>query len=174
MDNPSDEHLVKRIQDGDIPAFELFVKRYQKRVWFFVSKFVFSPQLVEEIVQDALFSFYRSIGKVDTTRTISTYLFTIAKHVAIDKLRQMKKTIRLDDIDLAYDDESLYEELIRFDKAQEVQKALKTLSTGEQRVFRLYFYDELSYEEISGVVGIPINTVRTNLRRAKAALRKIV
>lgn len=174
MDNLSDQELVRRIQDGDVLAFEVFVRRYQKRLWFFVSKIIFSPHIVEEVVQDTLFSLYRTIEKIDTTKTISTYLFSIAKHAAIDRLRKEKKTVRLDDIEVAYEDESLYEQLTRQEFAQKIQVALKKTPQSQQRVIRLYFFKELSYEEISRTLGIPINTVRTNLRRAKIALQKLL
>ncbi len=174
MDNVIDSELVKRIKEGDVLGFEEFVRRYQKRLFFFVSKILFSPHIVEEVVQDTLFSFYRSIQKVDTTKTISTYLFSIAKHAAIDRLRKERKTMRLEDFEVAYEDESLYEQLTRQEHAQKIQVALKKIPQAQQNIIRLYFFDELSYEEISRTLGIPINTVRTNLRRAKNALYKFL
>lgn len=174
MDNMSDVQLVKRIQEGDVLGFEEFVRKYQKRLWFFVSKLVYQPHLVEEIIQDALFSFYQHIDQVDTGKTISTYLFSIAKYAAIDRLRKERKTVHLEDFEIAYEDESLYEQLTRQEDAQKIQVALKKIPQAQQNIIRLYFFDELSYEEISRTLGIPINTVRTNLRRAKNALYKVL
>lgn len=174
MDNVTDAILVQRIKEGDVLGFEEFVRRYQKRLWFFLSKILFSPYMVEEVVQDALFSFYRSISNVDTTKTISTYLFSIAKYAAIDRLRKEKKTVRLEDIEVAYEDESFYEQLTQQEHAQKIQRALQKIPPIQQRSIRLYFFDELSYEEISRTLKVPINTVRTNLRRAKAALKRVL
>jgi RNA polymerase sigma-70 factor (ECF subfamily) len=174
MDNSIDSELVKRIREGDVLGFEQFVRRYQKRLWFFVSKILYSTSNVEEVVQDTLFSFYRSIEKVDTTKTISTYVFAIAKHAAIDRIRKEKKTVRLDDIDLAYEDETLYEQLTQKDDVKKVHEAMKKVTQPQERILRLYFFEELSYEEISRTLKMPMNTVRTNLRRAKAAIGKVL
>ena len=97
-----------------------------------------------------------------------------SKYAAIDRLRKERKTVHLEDFEVAYEDESLYEQLTRQEDAQKIQVALKKIPQAQQNIIRLYFFDELSYEEISRTLGIPINTVRTNLRRAKNALYKVL
>ncbi|MFH0749430.1 MAG: RNA polymerase sigma factor [Candidatus Gottesmanbacteria bacterium] len=174
MQTQSDSQLVIQIQQGDIRSFEVFVKRYQRRVWGFVGKRINDSALVEEVVQDTLFSFYRTIDRVDTSKSISTYLFAIARHKLIDRLRKEKKVLRLADEDSLEDDERLYDLVTKDEQKTRVGSAIQKLPVLHRRVIRLFYFNELSYEEISRTLKIPINTVRTLLRRAKEKLKQIL
>jgi RNA polymerase sigma-70 factor (ECF subfamily) len=164
--------LVIAIQNGDIFAFEQLVKRYQKGLFAFAFRIVFNAGLAEEIVQDALFKIYGAIDRVDTKKKFSTYLFEITKNTAISALRGKRNTIPLEAIVTASDDEAIYEQLNRKEEQERVRRAIRTLPDKYRHVIALYYFDELSYEEISKTVRLPINTVRTHLYRAKEQLKR--
>ena len=125
----------------------------------------------EEVVQDAFFSVYRHIDRIDTTKKFSTYLFEVAKNAAISHLRKHKATISLEDIDEISTDESIYERVSNGERREMIERALSGLSHKYQQVIRHYYFDDLSYEQISRKLGLPMNTVRTHLARAKAQLK---
>ncbi len=175
MEQKTDEELVAEIQQGDVLAFEVLVKRYQRRLFSFVFRIVYDTHAAEEVVQDALFGAYKTIHRVDTTKKFSSYLFTIAKNTAISYLRRRKHTVSLDVIEeQASEEETFYENLVEAEQKHRVKEAINELDDIYRRVITLYYFDDLSYEEISKKLEVPINTVRTHLSRGKAQLRKIL
>lgn len=173
MYEKTDAELVIAIQQGDIFAFEELVKRYQKGLFAFAFRIVFDAAIAEDIVQEALFKVYTVIDRVDTKKKFSTYLFEITKNSAISALRAKRNTLPLEAIVTATDDEMMYEQLNRKDEQERVRRAIRKLPDKYKRVITLYYFNELSYEEISKTVRLPINTVRTHLARAKEQLKRI-
>ena len=175
MNTQTDEQLVTRVQSGDVSAFETLVKRYQRRLYSFIVHIVSDEHLAEEVAADSLFSIYKSIDRVDTTKKFYSYVFAIAKNTAISRLRQKKTHVRLDDIEhVAAEDESMYEELIIADRYHHVRSAILKLEEKYRNVIRLYYFNDLSYEEIGKKLHMPVNTVRTHLLRAKKLLGEIL
>jgi RNA polymerase sigma-70 factor (ECF subfamily) len=174
MQKTSDEALVRQIQEGSILAFEILVKRYQTGLSHFVYRIVFDEKTAEEVVQDSFFSVYKSVDRIDTHRKFSTYLFTIAKNQAISALRSLKKTVSLEEETAIETDESIYEKLSAQERHDGIKTALGQISQHNRQIIELYYFADLSYEEIARKVKLPINTVRTRLRRGKAELQKIL
>lgn len=165
MEAKSDEELVREIQDGNILSFETLVRRYQSRIIFFARRYVRSEDLAEEVAQDSFYKVYRAIDRVDPKRKFSTYLFEIAKNTAISYLRKTKQELPLSEELAALETDSVAEKI-------DVQMALASLPKEDKKVVELYYFSGLSYEEIARQLKIPINTMRTKLRRAREKLRK--
>ncbi len=173
MNPKTDAELVDAICEGDVLSFEVLVKRYQRGLFHFVHRMLRNQHDSEEVVQDTFFRVYRSIEYVDTTKKFSTYIFEIAKNNAISLLRKHKKHISLNQIELQ-DDEKVYEEFARDELGNSVRRAVRHLDEKYRKAVVLYYFDDLSYEEVSKKLKVPINTVRTHLRRAKEELRKLL
>jgi len=173
MDGPNDAELVRQVQEGNVFAFEVLVKRYQGRLHSFVVHLVSDTHAADDVVQESFISLYKTIDRVDTTRPFSTYVFSIARNQAISYLRSRKKQVPLEDIVLADDDGLMYEDIMAAEREHIVTRALDRLEEKYRKVIRLYYFDDLSYEEIGRKMRLPVNTVRTHLFRAKRSLRKI-
>jgi RNA polymerase sigma-70 factor (ECF subfamily) len=174
MEARSDEALVASIQEGEVYAFEHLVKRYQRRLHSFVLRAVRDDQAAADVVQESFISVYKTIDRIDTNKKFSIYLFSIARNNSISYLRAKKKQVSLEDIVLIEEDESLYEKIAVGERQHVVRKALSLLEDKYRQVIRLYYFDDLSYEEIGKAMRLPINTVRTHLFRAKEMLRKLL
>jgi RNA polymerase sigma-70 factor (ECF subfamily) len=172
MDERTDEDLVIAVQEGDIFAFEILVKRYQKRLHAFVLHVVHDSQAAQDVVQESLVNLYKTIDRVDTQKKFSIYIFSITRNQAISYLRTLKKQVSLEDIVLMDEDEHLYHDIIVAEKRHVVKSALSKLEEKYRKVIRLYYFDDLSYQEIGKALNLPVNTVRIHLFRAKEALRK--
>ena len=157
-----DEILVREVQEGNILAFEEIVRRYQKRLIWFVTRIVHDQARAEEICQDAFFKTYQVIDRVDPSKKFSTFLFEIAKNKAIDEIRKTKREVPLQDIAV---EEKLVDET-------GIREAVEKLPKAYREPVKLYYFSDLSYQEISRKLGMPINTVRTHLRRAKERLKQ--
>lgn len=172
MSETPDEQLVRQIQDGNIFVFETLVKRYQRKLYLFVFYMLREDQASQDVVQDSLISLYKTIDRVDTSKKFSAYMFSITRNMTLSYLRRLKKSVSLEKIKEFQEEESLYENFVLTEQNSILSKALSTLSAIHQQVIRLYYFSDLSYEEISKSVHMPVNTVRTHLRRAKEHLRK--
>lgn len=171
MNPKTDEELVGDIQRGNILAFEEIVRRYQRRLLRFTARIVVRHEQAQDVVQDTFFKLYQTIDRVDIDQKFSLYLFQIAKNTAISLLRAQNREISLETIAELWEDEDLVERLLQHDNAQKVHHAIAGLELKYQNVIRLYYFEELSYEEVAKKLKLPLNTVRTHLKRAKAELK---
>ncbi len=170
----TDEELVRAIQEGDVFAFEVLVKRYQHKLHSFVFHMIRDEQPTQDVVQESFINLYKTIDRVDTSKKFSSYVFSIARNTTISYIRKYKKEVPLEEILLSAEEESLYEGLVRAEQSHTIAKALATLSAQYKEVIRLYYFEDLSYEEISKAIHVPVNTVRTHMRRAKDMLKKVL
>lgn len=168
----NDKKLILAIRQGDILAFEALVKRYQQKLLVFTLRIINNEADAEEVVQDTFVKVYGLIDRVDLEQKFSTYLFEIAKNGAISRLRQVRANLPLEKAySVAVADETV-EKLIRAEDAHKVRRAIKRLPARHGRALGLYYFNDLSYQEIAHKIGVPLNTVRTYIHRAKQALRK--
>jgi RNA polymerase sigma-70 factor (ECF subfamily) len=167
----TDEELVRRVQEGYVSDFEILLKRYERPLLSFLGRYLFDVRDAEDAAQEALVSVYRTIDRVDSSRKFSSYLFTVAKNAAVSKLRSRHPEKRLGEDDAVIDDLPLYEALADAEERLRVRMVMDTLDRRYSSVLDLYYFQELSYQEIARRLRIPVNTVRTWLSRAKGAFR---
>ncbi len=170
MVTATDEQLVAEVKQGNLEAFEFLVRRYQEKLFCFICRYVTDKALIEEIIQDTFFSLYKNINRIDPTKKISPYLFQIAKNTAITYLRKKKSEVKLGEIEIAENEEAIYEGLVKKEISILVKKAISKLSFNLQQVIRLYYFDNMSYNNIQKKLGLPLGTIKTRLRRAKLQL----
>ncbi len=173
MKSSSDEQLVQEVQQGNIPAFEALVNKYQHKLISFVVSVVRDHHAAQDIVQETFIHLYKTIERVHTDQKFSSYLYAIARNQAISFLRKRKTHVDISQAeDIAGEDSpELYAQ--QRDEQDRVESALAQIDKKYRKVLTLYYYDNLSYEEISKVLHLPVNTIRTHLRRAKAALKSL-
>ena len=168
----TDEELILAIQQGDISAYEELVKRYQQGLYVFVVRILKDEAAARDIVQDSLVKVYQVIQSINTQKKFSTFLFEIAKNAAFSLLRKKKRIISLDAIADIEDDESFLEKYLKLDEQERVRSVVQSLEKKYSMVLSEYYFEDLSYEEIAKKTRLPINTVRTHVRRAKEAFKK--
>jgi len=170
----SDEELVKAIQEGNILAYEKLIKRYQRGLFIFVMRIVHNEAVASDVVQNSLVKVYEIIDRIDVKKKFSTLVFEIAKNAAISELRHKKHNVSLEEIVDFTEEESFIEELFSSNLASQVRQSVKILPRQYRIVITLYYFEDLSYEEIAAKLHLPINTVRTHLKRGKEQLRKLL
>lgn len=173
MNNQSDIDLIRKVKAGDILAYEVLVRRYETKLFWFLRRWTDEEGLIEEVIQDSLFKLYKNIGKVDEDKKLASYLFTIAKNELTDRFRVQKKTLPLLEEVAGTDGEYLYEKIEKQEVQNKVQQALGKLKLSQRKVLEMYFFDQLSYKRIGTMMGMPLNTIKTNIRRAKKSLLKM-
>jgi RNA polymerase sigma-70 factor (ECF subfamily) len=184
MDNQfryTDEELIARFQDGDEQAYVELVNRYRNKLMSFIYRFVNDMEQAEDIVQDALLKlfthkhYYKSIAK------FSTWIYTIAGNFAKTELRKKKtrKVTRLSHMGLEDKDYELpsvapeSDDVIQGEYIEKkIQAAIQKLPLHFRTVTILRDIQELSYEEISKIVDVPLGTVKSRINRARLQLQK--
>lgn len=173
----SEAELLKAVAKGDHSAFERLYQYYEKRVFHYVRLFVREQALAEDVVAEVMVSVWRGACTFAHHSRVSTWIFGIARHKALDALR---KTGRHDRDGIPFEDageipsgcESPMEQAHRVEIGALTRRALMALSLEHREVLRLVFYEELAYEDIARMLGIPENTVKTRVFYAKQHLKK--
>jgi RNA polymerase sigma factor (sigma-70 family) len=171
----TDEEIVAKIRSGNIQLFEMILRRYQKKLITFIYSVVGSEADADDIVQEAFISVYKHIDNIDPRRKFSPYLFQVAKNSAYSFLRSKNhQQISLDAVSEIEFDAEIFEKLIIKEESHKVKKELLGLDMKYSKILQLYYFSDLSYEEISQKIKIPLNSVRTRIKRAKENLRKLI
>jgi len=161
---------------GESSAFERLYILYEKRVFQYVCTLVYDTTLAEEVVGDTMLAVWRGASTFTHTSRVSTWIFGIARHKALDAMRRSSRHQREVDLDgareLANPLDNPAEGVIRDQVTAVMQRALASLTREHQEILRLVFYDELPYEEIATLLGIPVNTVKTRVYYAKQRLKE--
>ena len=184
MDNQfryTDEELIARFQEGDEQAYIELVNRYRNKLITFVYRFVNEFEQAEDIVQDALLKLYTHKHYYRNIAKFSTWIYTIAGNLAKTELRKKKqrKVTSISQIgpeDRDYEipsvapdtDETAQSEYIE----KTIQAAIQKLPLHFRTVTILRDIQELSYEEISKIVDVPLGTVKSRINRARLQLQK--
>ena len=177
----SDEDLIFRFQDGDIHAFEEIVNRYKDPLMNFVYRFLGDMSEAEDIVQETFLRVFRNKKAYKKIAKFSTWIYTIAGNLAKTELRKRKKRnvysisdMGYEDKDYEISDESMNPEqktnTRMFDEV--LQKEIEKLSPKFREVIILRDIQELSYEEISKILKIPLGTVKSRVNRARLRLQE--
>lgn len=180
----TDLQLVEESLGGDDLAFSVLVKRYTRPVYTFVYRLTSAGHDAEDIVQDVFFKIWKKLKSYDHDQSFKTWVFSIARNTSIDWLRK-KKSLNFSSLESEEtgeyieqsipDLEPLQDELFaRKEIASLLEGVLAKLSFDYKTVLVLHYVDNLTFQEISEVTGKPMNTVKSQHRRALLALRGLI
>jgi RNA polymerase sigma-70 factor (ECF subfamily) len=180
----TDEVLANRsLQDDD--AFYALMKRYEPVLLRYIHRMTqISREEAEDLLQDIFIKIYRNLNGFDISLKFSTWVYRIAHNEIISrylKTRQDRLVLELDDereeahsiVSLISDTLNIETEYLNREKDAEVRIALGELAPRYREILVLRYFEELSYEEISGILRKPPGSVATLLNRAKEKFKKI-
>lgn len=181
--NLLDAELVKRIQAGEIGAFDILVQKYQHKVVNLIGRFVADPAECQDIAQDAFIKAFRAIDSFRGDSQFYTWLYRIASNTAKNYLasRTRKSPAYAIDVDDAerFEGESGLKEyanpenlLLTEEIKATVFDTIEKLPDDLKSAITLREIDGLSYEEIAEVMDCPIGTVRSRIFRARDVIDK--
>ena len=177
----TDEDLIERFQNGDEQAYIELVNRYRDRLMNFVYRFVNDYEQSEDIAQETLIKLYTHKNYYKKIDKFSTWIYNIAANKAKSELRK-KKSRKVTNLSQMSTQEKEYElpaDQPDTDQAIEsefiekrIQAAIQKLPLHFKTVTILRDIQELSYEEISKIVDVPLGTVKSRINRARLQLQK--
>lgn len=175
---PDDIDLIRQARSGDDEAFGKLVLRYTHLLYKVINRVSCDSLEAEATVQEAFLRVWKNLYRYSEDRPFFPYLVTIAININRD---QWRKTSRLefDNLDLIIDNlpdsKPAPEEQVEHAQILEaLAKAVTHLPSAYRAVIALRYDADMSYQEIANSLDIPINTVRTRLRRAKIHLRQFL
>lgn len=174
-----DSLVIKMIKKGNPLAYKEIGIRYRNKLFAYIYHLVGNKDETEDILQNVFLKVYRNIKSFDTKRKFSSWIYRIAHNEAVNYLKRKsrKKFMSLEDVvslkdkkELRDEEESPADAWIKKELQNEVNKALGGISAKYKEVLLLRYFLDKSYEEISGIIGKPVNTVGTLINRAKKKL----
>jgi RNA polymerase sigma factor (sigma-70 family) len=180
-----DYDLVQKAIKGDEKAFARLLSRYKDTIYFMLLKMLNNRSDAEDLTLEAFGKAFKNLHQYSPTYAFSTWLFKIASNNCIDFLRKKKGVI----ISLENDSEQIEisetarlkskdfnpeERLIRKQKAILLRNVVRRLKPHYQTLVELRYFRELSYEEISKELNLPLGTVKAQLFRARQMLFKLI
>jgi RNA polymerase sigma-70 factor (ECF subfamily) len=183
VDAWDDRRLISECLNGRSAAYGVLVRRYQDRLYNTVFRLLGNTEDAQDVIQDSFISAYQSLNSFKGDSLFFTWLYRIAMNAAISLKRKKRTAVSLDSgskLDIVIDplDQSLDNQpgdaLERHEDECRLQEALDRLSAEHRTVIVLKDIDELKYEEIAEIVGVPVGTIRSRLHRARLELRDLL
>jgi len=170
----TDTQLVAQAQDGDLPAFEELVKKYQRGVYSLACRIVTDTEEAKDLTQQAFLQAFVHIRSFRQQAQFRTWLFRIAINQCYNYLKSKKKfgePLDCDEVTLA-GNESPEADLVAQEDHRRLYAALARLPSKQRAVITLKVEQGLSYEEISQVLGGTTGAARVNYCQAIKTLKK--
>ncbi|MCG8320454.1 MAG: sigma-70 family RNA polymerase sigma factor [Cytophagales bacterium] len=177
-----DEATVK----NDESAYAELMKRYRKPVYHMILKMVRNVDDAEDLTIEAFAKAFKNLHKFKKDYTFSTWLFRIATNNSIDFIRKKKlETLSLDTsfkddngdavtIDVKDSNLDPQEEAIKSQKIELIRMFVTKLPPKYQKLVRLRYFQEYSYDEIAKELDAPLGTVKAQLHRARELMYDLV
>lgn len=174
------------VQKNDEKAFAQLMQRYKRPVYHMILKMVRNVDDAEDLMIESFAKAFKSLHRFKKDFTFSTWLFRIATNNTIDHIRKKKlNTLSIDNrftddngdgISIEVEDDNLnpQEEAIKEQKAELIQLFVDKLPPKYQKLVRLRYFQELSYEEIAVELEAPLGTVKAQLHRARELMFEMV
>jgi len=176
--NNIEPDILKKVKQGDEMAFSEIVESFQRPVFNLCYRMLGTSEAAEDAAQETFWRAYQSINKYNPERSFPTWLLSIAAHYCIDQHRKRKlPVVEIDDYlaETAPDPNIPNPESITLQKEhqQQIQDLLNELSELDRAAIVLRYWHECSEDEISQILEISINAVKSRLHRSRKKLAVI-
>ncbi len=186
--SPRNEVLVSRLKAGEDAAFEELVRTYSTRLLSVSRRILGSPEEAKDVVQETFLAAFQSLERFRGESSLGTWLSRIAVNQCLMKLRSRRRKPEQSIEDLlptflpdghqvresALWEVSISNEVERNEVHSLVRRAIDRLPASYRTVLLLRDIEELSTEEVAGMLGVTSNTVKVRLHRARQALRTLL
>src|ERR1035437_3551943 len=181
----NDEEIIDLFKNGDQEAFKELVERYSSPIFNFSARLAGRNE-APDIVQEIFIKVWKKISNFDASKaSFKTWIFTVARNTITDFLRKKKDYLfsDLENFDKEEDsfaqnipDESLLpgESMQKMEDKEFMEKTLTNLRSNYQEILTLRYQEDMTFAEIGEILGKPLNTVKSQHRRALMELEKML
>jgi RNA polymerase sigma factor (sigma-70 family) len=175
----NDQVYIDSILNGDASAFAVLVGRYKDLVYTLTLRMMKHREEAEEAAQDTFIKVYKSLNKFKGDSKFSTWIYRVAYNTCLDRLKKNKRqhyTVAINEytehqvktLDNALD------QIEAKEREQAIQDCLALLPSEDSFLLTLYYFEELSLDEIAKIVGLKPNNVKVKLFRSRKKLATIL
>ncbi|MCX8082030.1 MAG: sigma-70 family RNA polymerase sigma factor [bacterium] len=167
-----EKELIREAQKGNIEAFTTLIRSCENRLKS--TAFAMCPKEVEDLLQETYLASFKSIRRFRGNSSFYTWLYRIMLNIAYKKFRKNRQknllVRKINKINISYQDISLSDT----DKKEIVRNAIAKLPFQYKEVITLYYFEEMSVEEIAQHLNINPGTVKSRLFNARTILKNLV
>ena len=180
-----DAALMLRAKDGDLPAFEQLVDKYKQPIVNLMFRMLHDLSEAEDLAQTVFVRVFQSAPRYQVSAKFSTWIFTIARHVCLNEIRRRSRhpaesieSSQMDAEEAAprqFQDHKTFtppEAFLHGELEAKIQEALDQLPEKQRLAVLLCRQEELSYEEIAGVLGLSLSATKSLIHRARETLKQ--
>lgn len=183
LEGMTDEELMAQFQAGTIEAFDILVDRYSERLSYYLYKFVKDWNRVEDLLQETFLRVYRNRHGYEPIAKFSTWLYTIAGNLARSEYRKRKRRPKQPlhavgpggeefELPIPADVHGPNHVAAHRLHGEDIDEALSKLPDPYREVVVLRDVQQLTYEEIAEITGLPIGTVKSRIHRGRSKLQE--
>jgi RNA polymerase sigma-70 factor, ECF subfamily len=170
-DNSTDEQVLREVICGETGKFKIIVERYQAYIFSIGMRFFRNEDDSYDFVQDVLLKAYNELGTFKGKASFRSWLVRIAYNYGINRIKEKK--FREEDIkERASKAATPEKNHFRYETVVLLRKAIDDLPERYRICVDLYFFMGFKYNEIESITGYPVNTIKSNVLRAKQILRE--
>ncbi|GAB7386599.1 RNA polymerase sigma factor SigW [Bacillaceae bacterium] len=167
--------LIKAAKEGDRDALIQLLREIEIPVYRTAYYLLGNEHDAMDASQEALIRIYTRIRSFEEKAKFSTWVQRIVTNVCIDKLRKKNETYSIDEYEIEIRDDNDVEKVLeRKAAATEIREAIEQLPEHHRTVVILRYIQEFSYHEIAETLGLPLNTVKSYLYRARQRLQTLL
>ncbi len=179
MTTNNDQHLITKILEGDTNAFAVLVDRYKDLVFTLALRMLKNREEAEEVSQDTFIKTYKSLNKFKGDSKFSTWIYKIAYNTSLDRIKKHKRSHQTVTIDEFTEHQvktldNALDQMEQQERKQAIQDCLQLLPSEDSFLLTLFYFEELSLDEISKAVGLTANNVKVKLFRSRKKLTSIL
>ena len=172
-----DTELFQALKAGQTSALGILYDRYGKLVYGLALHILKNPQEAEDLTQEIFLALWRSNSYNPARGSLSSYLTTMTRSRAIDKLRSRGTSLKFLDrwrrtMSVESSSNTPFDVAAHAERSQQVQNALAQLSPNQRQVLEMAYYEGLSQSEIAQQLDLPLGTVKTRSRLGLLKLRQ--
>jgi RNA polymerase sigma-70 factor, ECF subfamily len=180
--NETDKEIIRRVLNGDTRAFGLLVDRHKAKAMTLAVRILKNREDAEEALQDAFVRIYRALHSFEWKSSFSTWMYRIVYNTCMTKIGKREdiswrsidsdeksEPLTVESDDMTPDIRLESDEFVRI-----VHEEVEKLPAVYGSTFTLFVIQEMSYEEIVGVTGLPLGTIKARIFRARALLRDAI
>jgi RNA polymerase sigma-70 factor (ECF subfamily) len=175
-----ESQLVEKSMDGDLDAFEELVLLFDKKIYNYCLRMTNNYSDAEDLAQEVFLKVYRNLKNFRKDSKFSTWIYRIAYNTCIDNYRKKRLKLlslsKIDDdqqeIDIPSPEPLPEEQVISSEKYRLIKECIADLKPRYKSAIILRDIQNYSYKEIAEILDIPIGTVKSDINRGRALLRK--
>jgi len=169
----SETEVIRSAQSGDRNAFSELVRIHARGVFNVVYRMCGDALIAEDAAQETFIRAWQNLSSYRPQTPLRNWLYRIAFNAGMDMLRKEKRILpnAIEDLNLTDGQPSLESQVSQQERTQLVQKAILSLPDASRAVLVLREYEDMSYQEISATLDIPVGTVMSRLNYARKLLK---